>query len=91
MRVVYATSHHNRISAKADADYRRASLALCVPSAKLPFYILDMRLSGLGLLQSWNTGNPNRVFSVDAMERPTCDQSHKGVWKAKRCPKDGQT
>jgi hypothetical protein len=89
MRVVYA-SYHNRIAAKADADYCRASVALHVPSAISPFDILDTTLGGFGLLMSWNTGNPSRVFD-NAMERQPCDQSHKGVQAGQRCPKGGQT
>ncbi len=88
MRVVY-TINHNRIAAKANADYRRASIALCVPSAQLPLHILDTNLDGFGLPMSWNTGNPSRVFN--AMERLTCDQSHRGVKVGQRCPKSGQT
>ena len=92
MRVVNTLPYHNRISAKADTDYRRVSNALCVPSAEAPFQILDMNLDGFGLIMSWNNGNPSRVFNASEhkTERLTCDQSHFGVTKGRRCPKVGQ-
>ena len=87
MRVVYA-NRHNRIAAKADADYRRASIALCVPSTDEPLAILGRNLHGFGL-PVWNTENPSINF--DAMERQPRDQSHYGVNTALRCPGGGQT
>lgn len=90
MRVVNAI-YHNRIAAKADADYRRASIALCVPSAVAPLHMLALSLGGFGLPLSWNTGNPSRLFNNRAMERQTCDQSHRGANTGQRCPKGGQT
>jgi hypothetical protein len=89
MRVVYA-NHHNRIPAKADADYRRVSVALCVPSANMPLVVLgaSLNLGGSSLL-AWIAENLSINF--DAMERQTRDQSHYGVNLALRCPGGGQT